>query len=275
MIEQMKTEYRRMFRAASFWIALGLGSIIAIAQIVFVVYPLSLHMLQFYTGHTGIPPSVYTKWLGQDGATAYHEIYRISIPIIAMLPHALSYYFDKKQGYIKNIYTRTKKKNYLVAKYIVTFTSGGIAVCIPYCINFWLSSCLLPQLIPVRNGMAPLVATSVFQSIYYRNPLLYTIIFMGILFVYSGVFATTALAAVTFVDNVFLLSMFPFLLWYGLGSIDKYFFESSMCTINPMLLSDMAVGIHVPVWYILIYIVILGALSAALYFWNGERADVF
>lgn len=64
--------------------------------------------------------------------------------IIAALPYGISYYRDKKSGFIKNICTRTDKKKYLNSKYIATFLSGGMVAAIPIIIDFFLAKICVP-----------------------------------------------------------------------------------------------------------------------------------
>ena len=272
MKQQFKTEWERMISGRMLWIAIIAGCTISLIQIIMEVYPASENIIKYYSGRSGEPKSLFTYWIGMNAISPYGVIYRTVLPILAMMPHALSYHMDIKSGYVKNIYTRTKKNNYLVAKYVVTFLGGGIAVVIPYLLNLIISACMLPALTPIRNGQFQ-SASSLFQEIFYSEPLVYLLIQFVILFIFAGVFATTVLAATYIVDNIFLLSMVSFILWYGLKMIYRcMIFEGIHYKIDP--------EIYVKMWdtsykmYGLILLpVLFGTISFAFYYINGVKSD--
>ena len=105
MIQQFKTEWERMINGRMFWLSIFVGCIIALIQIVAEVFPCASHVLEFYSGKWGEPRSLYKFWMGMNYASPYKEIFLTILPILAMMPHALSYYMDCKSGYIKSVYT--------------------------------------------------------------------------------------------------------------------------------------------------------------------------
>ena len=130
MREQFHTEWERAVKNKMMWIAVFIGCLLAIAQTVFEVYP----------------------WFGLNSGSPYKVTFLTIFPVLAMMPHALSYHLDRKGGYIKNVYTRTKKINYLTAKYLAVFLSGGLTVLFPYLVSLPVTACMLPALTPIRNG---------------------------------------------------------------------------------------------------------------------------
>ena len=90
------------------------------------VYPYARNPLMFYRGSDGQPASLFMYWFGLNSGSPYKVTFLTIFPVLAMMPHALSYHLDRKGGYIKNVYTRTKKINYLTAKYLAVFLSGGL-----------------------------------------------------------------------------------------------------------------------------------------------------
>lgn len=274
MKEQLKIEAERVIKGKFLWLSLSIGCIIAIAQIMFELYPYAKNPLAYYNGHYGLPFSVFQFWMGMNFASPYKETFLTIFPVLAMLPYALTYHSDIKNGYVKNIYTRNKKKNYLMAKYIVTFMSAGIVVTIPYLLNLIIALCLLPALSPVRNGQY-MSAASMLQNVFYSRPFLYIVIYLIISFLYAGVFASVTLAATCIVENIFLLSLVPFLLWYGLGIISSFFIARyQLESINPIQLLDMAQAYIVQMKNVLGTGLAVGGVSAIIYFRNGVKSDV-
>ena len=116
MREQFHTEWERAVKNKMMWIAVFIGCLLAIAQTVFEVYPYARNPLMFYRGSDGQPASLFMYWFGLNSGSPYKVTFLTIFPVLAMMPHALSYHLDRKGGYIKNVYTRTKKINYLTAK---------------------------------------------------------------------------------------------------------------------------------------------------------------
>lgn len=132
MREQFHTEWERAVKNKMMWIAVFIGCLLAIAQTVFEVYPYARNPLMFYRGSDGQPASLFMYWFGLNSGSPYKVTFLTIFPVLAMMPHALSYHLDRKGGYIKNVYTRTKKINYLTAKYMAVFfkrrSDGAVSV---------------------------------------------------------------------------------------------------------------------------------------------------
>lgn len=73
---------------------------------------------------------------------------------------------------------RTKREDYLKAKYAAAFLSGGIAVLVPLIFNLMCSLVLLPNLTPLStmgdNILTPLM---LFYKIFFTHPMIYTMFF--------------------------------------------------------------------------------------------------
>ncbi len=272
MRECIKLEWERVTKSKLFYTAIIIGIIIAVMQIMGEVYPRSVNVLKYYSGKDGEPYSLYMWSMCMNVSSLYKAILVTIFPVLAMMPHALSYHFDIKSGYIKNLYTRTDKINYLVAKYMVTFVSGGMVIVIPYIVNFVIAACMLPALNPIQNGQFN-SGGAMLQGLYYGNPLLYIVVYLIINWVYAGAFATMTLAATYFVDNIFLLSMVPFVIWYGMGIISQYTVKAYNVMINPIRFVDIAQGYIVHPVNVIGTFLVVTLLSAVIYFVIGVRSD--
>jgi len=94
--------------------------------------------------------------------------------------HILS---DIKSGIIKNYVTRTAKFNYLAAKYIAVFVTGGVAVVMPLLINYLTAITILPSLVwPV--GVFASSPKSIWSAIFYTHP--HTVLVCAILKSFVG-----------------------------------------------------------------------------------------
>ena len=143
-----------------------------------------------------------------------------------------------------------------------------------YIFNLIIAACMLPALNPIRNGQY-ISGGAMLQELYYSKPLVYIFIYLIINFLYAGAFATTALAASYYVDNIFMLSMVPFVLWYGINVISQYTVKTYHFNISPMKLVDIAQGYIVRPVPVISVLVVVALLSAVVYFLNGVKSDVY
>lgn len=271
MKEQVKTELERAFRGKGFWVSLLIGVSIAVAQVVAEVYPRAVNPLNGYVGMTGYPYSLFNFWIGMKHGP-YRETYLMILPILATMPYGLSYHQDIKNGYVKNIYTRGRKADYLAAKYIAVFVTAGTAVVLPFLLNLLISACMLPALRPSLGGEFGVNPVYILYRLYLEHPFVYIGVFLGIMFIYAGVFASIALAAARLVENIFLLSLVPFVFWYGMNMVASYLKKFIGVRLNPIYLIQMAPMVKDRFAVVLVPLVI-GVLSAVIYFGSGVKSD--
>lgn len=277
MREQIKIEYERVIHSKTMWVALFIGLTISIAQFIAEVIPAAKDPLEYFKGTFQCYPwSVFNNWMGGRFADVYSTVFLTVLPVLATLAHGITYYMDIKSGYIKNIYTRTTKKNYLAAKYIVTFISGGIVVIIPWLVNLLLTACVLPSLVPVGNGMFSINGGRMLDGVYYTHTYLYIMIYLGIYFLYAGVFSTVALAGAYIIENIFLLTLLPFIVYYGIAILSPYLKHISwLGRINPVTLLDMTQPRGAQPMAMILELVIAASISGLIYFRNGVKKDAF
>lgn len=274
MKEILKEEVRRSLRSRGMALSLILGGIIATAQVIHYQLP------RYYWNLTRdseafpilYPFSVADSWL--VGSPVYLEgfLYFLIIPILAVLPFGTSYFSDQTSGFLKGLYTRTSRRDYLTAKYIASFCSGGLAVLLPLILNLLCALVLLPNLIPQsvfqNNGIC---AANLFYQLYFSHPVIYIVFFLGVDFVMGGIWACVALACSFLSDYKIVVAVCPFFLQLGihvictmLNSIDfssVYFIQSGHGMINAI----------VPIAY-----VIFGLVASWFIFRKrGGKEDIF
>ena len=113
-------------------------------------------------------------------------------------------------------------------------------------------------------------------KVYYTHPYMYIMIYILIYFLYAGVFSTVALAAVYVIENIFLLTLVPFIVYYGFNIISPYVKVISwLGRINPITLLDMTQPRGAQPMAIVLEFLIVGVISGIIYFRNGVKKDVF
>lgn len=167
-----------------------------------------------------LPDYLWGAWLGGDAMLFNGFLFFLIIPLIAAFPYGSSYLQDEKNGYLKNVFTRTRKKNYFLAKWLATFCSGGVAIIMPLITNFLIMVTLYSSMGPhTESSTSMIVDASTLSNMFFSSPFLYIVIFYCIIFIYSGLYATFSLLVTFFTDYTFIILAFPFLIILFLSMI--------------------------------------------------------
>ena len=137
----IKFEFYRAFRSGGFYVALLLGTALAIGDIVLF--------------HNAFRDTIDTKvvmqtWIGTDYQFVTNSLFYALLPILAALPYAGTYYEDIKTGYLKNILLHTSRRGYYMAKSFVVFVMAAITVMIPLLLDLMAVMTIYPLRMPER-----------------------------------------------------------------------------------------------------------------------------
>lgn len=184
----LKIEFQRLFRSVTFYISLGIGLILTMTQFVMVGLQESMHILDAYSPK-GIsePYGVFSSYFGMAGPPlVYRQIYYLILPILAVFAYATTFCADHNSGYVKNLYTRTNKKYYYAAKYIVSCTAGGLVATIPLVVNLIANMMVLPSLKPVAAlGCYAVNGIALWGDIFYTHPYIFMVLYLILIFFYQ------------------------------------------------------------------------------------------
>lgn len=212
----MKIELRRAFTSTGFVLALIIGCLIAVVHWALFVLPVSVTLEEYVAMNKPMmyPGWLYTSWIGSDTTAIPAYLLFLILPIIAVLPHADTFFTDAGSGFIQNICIRTNRRHYYIAKYTATFLSGGTVTTIPFLLNFLLSCLVLPAMHPEASAFTSSIGeASTFPHLFFNLPLLYVGVYFLIIFVFCGLLATISLISSYFAGYRFLVVLTPFLLY--------------------------------------------------------------
>lgn len=213
MIKMLKFEWRRLWKSYSFYIALLIGFIIAVSQVIQYVIPYAKsNDSNVNNPDFVLPHSVFNSMMGFNLDWQSSFLYNI-MPLLAAIPYGFSYYLDKKNGYIKNLYTRTERKNYIFSKYIITFFSGGLVCMLPWIINMIGTMMFVPIIkpIPGTHIFSMESADIMVGDLFFSKPILYICFFGFEIFLIGGMLASMCLSAVYLVNGIFIIQFFPYI----------------------------------------------------------------
>ena len=272
MKQMLKIELERAFKSAGLKVSLLIGIVISALHFFQKVLPTALDPLHFYkTGNLETVANVNNMWMAM-GEGWHYTLYVRLIPLLAVVPYAVTYYTDYKKGIVKNYYTRTKKINYISAKYIAVFVTGGVAVVMPLLINYLTAITILPSLVwPV--GVFASSPKSIWSAIFYTHPHIYMIMYMILLFVCGGLMATIALIVSNIVNNRFVAMLAPYIITEFANAILRMSDKKWLRGIAPTKLFNMA-QTNTGASFI-VYIAVLLILGVVVYFIGGLKHETY
>lgn len=269
--KMLKIELSRALKNKYFLFSIIIGCMLAITHVAFNVLPL-YGDVDLPKG--AYPHSVFNKWIGGQAYAPETFLFFLIAPMLATIVYGTSFYVDMKSGYIKNVFIRTEKRYYYVSKYVATFISGGLVIIIPLILNFYLTSMLLPSIIPeASSGTFPIFENFMWNKLYYSQPYIYVFLYIILDFIFYGLIATIALAISFNIDNQFAVMVAPFLYYmvfsFVLSATNKGEF-------NPLFfLQPSQPQIGISFTNVLIEVVILFCITAGIFTIKGVKNDTF
>lgn len=269
MLRMLKVEIKRAFINRLFLVSLIIGCIISILQVVERALPyasgIDLYPNQY-------PPSLYNSCIGLS-FSMWSSIFYFVFPLLAAIPYADSFLTDKKSGYLENIYTRGKKINYLISKFVAVFLSGGCVVLLPLLLNILLTALCVPAVIPdASTGFFPIFGYATWANIYYSTPIVYVLLFQILTFITAGVLSCSALLFSFVVKYKYIVLITPFLLFIAITYGSMLFSQGNSFNIsewiNPMQ-SIQALNL----WAVGIELLIILSISIGIYLYVGCKRD--
>ena len=274
MNQLFKIEFRRAVKGKGMIISLVIGTLISVAHVIQYIIPLAqANATKFFVEYPILSPNnVAESWMGGNPANLEGFLFFLILPLLACMPFGASYFEDYNSGFIKNIYMRVSKKEYLLVKYVVTFLLAGIAVIFPIVVNLICTMMLLPNLVPtatyVQNQVNPLVE---FYTLFFSHPIGYTLIYFFFIFLMAGIFACIGLVASFWTDYKIIVLISPFLIQLIVHVVCTIIGKSEYSSVY---WQQPGFGI-VSLWIVFIYFGV-GFLTTFLVFSvKGERLDVF
>lgn len=206
------SELKRAFSRNSFKLMILLVSIICLINLwdVFKVVWNNEDILSQYIG--GYVSTSFSGFMFFN-SNPFANILIIIMPIISAFSFSDSYIEDMKSGIIQSMYTRQSRVKYFINKYFANFIVSGVAFSLPLLLNYILCIMLKPsvQPDPILTGKI-IMKGGLFTDLFYSNAHLYTIMWIGIYFLYSGTFASIGLCASKVIKNKYIVLFVPFIL---------------------------------------------------------------
>lgn len=280
MKKLLRVECKRVFSNKIFYLCLGIGAMLC-------VWLLYIQIMEVRIFHKAIqeygmekvglyyPRSLYNSFIGLDYAYLPSTILYTIFPLLVTLPHAITYYRDKKSGYIKNILLKAKREDYYTAKYISVFLSGFTLALLILFFSLWISAMLFPALLPevTTSTYCPYDSSAMLVKLFYTHPLVYTIVYIFIDAVFLGAIATIALGISCYVDNILLVFAGGMILYLIVDYIMELIGKNDLSPLRFLKPTQFACNSK-PI-IIFAELVLLIFIVAIVFLWKERKKDVF
>ncbi len=195
----------------------------------------------------------------------------IIMPIISAFSFSDSYIEDIKSGIIQSIYTRQSRVKYFINKYFANFIVSGVALSLPLLLDYILCIMIKPSIQPdpILTGQI-IMKGGLFNNLFYSNAHLYTVMWIGIYFLYSGAFASIALCSSKVIKNKYVVLFVPFVLSIVVSIFCEIFDKLKYAPSSFLYLSRNQHFLIVAGEFITISII-----TFALFCFTGVKSDVY
>ena len=207
MLRIIKTEMNKAIQNRGFYLAMLAGSIFCLWNVI-----LNIQMVEQlirpdnrvtsmilsngveWSMVNVVDTSVFYNWLGVVSMNANGVWFYFLFPLLAAIPYGGAIATERKNGYRNQLIVRISKKKELLGKYIAVFLTGGITVTLPVLMDFLLGAMIMPATFPVVTDAVATISENQFGSLlFFRCPPLFVVANMGLMFLWGGVLAGTAL----------------------------------------------------------------------------------
>lgn len=182
--------------------------------------------------------SIYNSWIGGEIYSLGYTLFFTLMPILAMLPSGWNLFEEIRGGYLKVIIPRCGREMYFISKYISVFIGGGLSVTIPLVFSLLLVGFFIPAIRPnvIYNIYFSVFHGDAFSGVAYSAPMLFTLLFICIDFIFSGLFACLSITAVLIFKQRSASTVMPFLLVTACDMSRSFFYYIYYYEISPLKL---------------------------------------
>ncbi|WP_346930172.1 hypothetical protein [Clostridium sp.] len=210
----LRIELKRAFKRKTFLFALLVGIMFCVLDNIESNY---YNIIQAYSGYN----NYFNEFLKSAVESPYYSfalfsttelssIFIMIMPILTAISYSDSYLEDVNSGFLKNILLRCSKRKYLQSKFLANFIISGITISIPLLIQLLLLLATQPNIKPEKLYNAMIIG-GLNLDMYLNQPLLYTLIWIFISFMFAGAISSIALGFSIIIRNKFVVLIAPFI----------------------------------------------------------------
>lgn len=161
-----------------------------------------------------------------NGASIERSFYFVFMPILAVLPFGLQYYYEKSSNYREYLIVRGNRGSYYLSKFIMSFMVGFFTIFILLISNYIIVHIIYPNNCVIGGIFLNPDSGAFIENIFYSNVNLYQFIYIIINSLVGGILSLLSLSlCMTFYyKNQFLVIAVPFII-FTIQSVVLFFFN--------------------------------------------------
>lgn len=223
-------------------------------------------------------PTLYNSWIGGESSSLGFTLFFTLLPLLAILPYGHSFSEEKRSGYLKTVIPKCGRKNYFSAKILASFISGGLAVTIPLVFSLLLVAMFIPAVngSPVYDQYFSVTHGNLFSELAHSNPMVFTIVYLCIDFIFSGLFACMSITAAFFFKQRLAPLVLPYLALLGADMARSFLYYVSTLEISPIkILHPMPIYNTTKDFIMLGWFFVFAAVTVPIILYRGCRHEIF
>lgn len=222
----------------------------------------------------------YQKWIGSELVSLASTLFFTLMPVCAVLPYAASFHQERRLGYLRVIVPQCGRKNYFLAKSLVVFLTGAVAVFIPLALNFITVAAFIPSTAPQvnYNFYNYVLFGDLWSDLFFECPLLYVVLYILLDAMFGGLLALFAFSLSFLIPNRIVILILPLLLLLGLDYLSNIlagFGEGASVTISLLDLLRAAHDAPAKGAVVLLEGSVLAFFSGVVIWFRGIRSEVY
>ena len=236
-----KIEFKRLLFTKSFWIAMVIACCISIGQYISYGFlrgdAYGDWVAAYGAGYMIQPSSLFISWIGGELNSMFMFLFLAILPLLGSFAYSGTYLKDRKLGQIKNVFTRLEAGNYYRTKWIIVFIAGFLVAFIPLVLNVYLHLTYSIPLKPIIESLTTEVyydrAKWIFD-LYYNNPWVYMGLYVFMIALFSGVYATLGMAFSIWIRRGLVAVIGPLILWRVIDLVFSLIHKSNLGMSNQL-----------------------------------------
>lgn len=195
MLRMLRAELWKALNNSYFYLALGIGMVIVLLDLgqnairvqLFTEWTLQGLEAGYASGaHDGF--SLFVLSLPYSAGANYGTVlYMVLWPILAAIPFAWSYSEERRSGLYNQLAARCSTIQYIIAKYIAVFVSGGLVVSLTMLMDLLLNALVCPySVLDVCDSLSAVANDTFMSALFYTNPWLHAITWSIVVFFLGG-----------------------------------------------------------------------------------------
>lgn len=221
--------------------------------------------------------TLYNRWIGTNYATLGNTLFYYLLPLLTMMPCALSNFDELHSGYLKTVIPKCGRREYLASKLIATFLCGGTIIAVSMLSSVLLTAMFIPAIKPnVINMMYyNIYRGDMMSSLAYMHPLVYIFIYILIDFIFSGLFACMPFAVAFVSRSRFACIALPYIFILLCDKAKAFLYYLSDISISPFwLMRAIPPGFSNKSYMVIAWYGVFSALVLLPTIIRGRRWDI-